>query len=330
MAISLHTDTALIQNPECYHSEYMRIFIFLALLSLSFGFISPDIVMAEGIVPCSGVGDGPSGVCETCHFVQLGNNLVQWLVGAMAAIATVAIVIGGLNMATAGGDTGKISHGKELIQNALIGFVILLAAWLIIDTIMKTLVGDTVPGFGPWNEISCMTANQPSATVTTAPGGGTGPGGVVVAPQGGALTQAQVQAQLGGIQVLSSGNCSDRTNPSCTSLDGIQQGALTEIVGTINSCTGCNLVITAGTEVGHTNPCHAGGTCVDIKCAGGCTPAQVLQVKNSAVANGSRVDYETLDCAKAAAARAQGVTAHCKADPGYGHITGEHFSLYTQ
>ncbi len=181
----------------------MRIFIFLALLSLSFAFISPDIVSAENIVPCNGVGDGPDGACQTCHFVQLGNNLVRWLVGAMAAIATVAVVIGGLNMVTAGGDTGKISHGKELIQNALIGFVILLAAWLIIDTVMKTLVGNgnTVPGFGPWHTIQCVT--QPAVTPPTGPGGTVGvvPGACTIADMTPITEPAAMQMEGGATLV---------------------------------------------------------------------------------------------------------------------------------
>ena len=42
------------------------------------------------------------------------------------------------------------SQATKLLTNAAFGLVIILAAWLIVDTIMKTLLGGD---FGPWNAI---------------------------------------------------------------------------------------------------------------------------------------------------------------------------------
>ncbi len=299
----------------------MRILLFTLLLGASSIFFLPNTSFAA-LVPCNGV------ECQTCHFIQLGSNIITWLITIMATICAIVVAIAGFKMVTAGGDAGAISEARGMITNVVVGFVILLSAWLVIDTVMKMFVKDNVEGYGPWNQIQCVT--QPQGGLQTSPltTGATSP--VAVVPGQDSLTHTAAVAALGGIQVVSSGSCTDRTNRNCTSLEGMQPAALTEIIGTVTGCAGCNLQITAGTETGHTNPCHVNGTCVDIRCANGCSDSQVLAVHTAATANGARVVYETISCAARDAARAQGLTAYCQSDPYYGHITGNHFSLYTQ
>lgn len=57
-----------------------------------------------------------------------------------------------------------------------------------------------------------------------------------------------------GIGISSSGNCSDRNNRSCTSLEQIRCRSIDGIVA-LKQSSGCGITITGGTEVG-----HAGGT----------------------------------------------------------------------
>ncbi|MGW6931471.1 hypothetical protein ACWGE0_15560 [Lentzea sp. NPDC054927] len=65
-------------------------------------------------------------------------------------------------------------------------------------------------------------------------------------------THAQATAQLraAGITWSSSGGCSDRNRPNCTSFDQVNQ---TSIAGakTFKRASGCALNITGGTETGH-------------------------------------------------------------------------------
>ena len=71
-----------------------------------------------------------------------------------------------------------------------------------------------------------------------------------------AVTQADAEAQLraAGIGWTSSGGCTTRSNPTCTSFSGIRQATISG-ARTLKSASGCGLTITGGTEVG-----HAGGT----------------------------------------------------------------------
>lgn len=249
---------------------------------------------------------------------------MTWFIQTMTIVIALIFAWGGMEMVMSGGDEGKVHHGKEKMTNSIVGFIILLSAWLVVDTVLKTFV--TGAELGVWNAIQCV--DPVARTQTSTPGSvSTLPSGTL--PSSG-LAHSDARAVLGGINVVSSGNCTDRTNKSCTSLDGIQQQALTEIKSVISSCTNCNLEITAGTEIGHSNSCHTNGTCVDIRCANGCSLDQVAQVDSTAKANGARVVYETLDCGARDAAIARGVRAYCQSDSGYGHITGNHFSLYTE
>ena len=57
-----------------------------------------------------------------------------------------------------------------------------------------------------------------------------------------------------GISWSSSGGCSDRNNPTCTSFDQVNLDSIRGII-TLKSASGCAINITGGTETG-----HAGGT----------------------------------------------------------------------
>src|SRR5688500_17841035 len=63
-------------------------------------------------------------------------------------------------------------------------------------------------------------------------------------------SQATAQLRAAGITWSSSGGCSDRNRPNCTSFDQVNQ---TTIAGakTFKRASGCALNVTGGTETGH-------------------------------------------------------------------------------
>lgn len=94
-------------------------------------------------------------------------------------------------------------------------------------------------------------------------GGSSGGGG----GGSGKLSQSQAASMLrnAGIAVSSSGNCSTRSNPHCTSLDQIRATTINGIIAFKRS-SGCAITITGGTETGHAAGTfsHANGYKVDI------------------------------------------------------------------
>lgn len=100
----------------------------------------------------------------------MGNTILLWLIGVLFALFAVFIFMAGVKLVTSGGNPEAKSAAKASFTNALIGILIVLAAWIMIDTVMKGLVvgdGDLSvvggTGFGPWNQIQCV--DQPVPTV---------------------------------------------------------------------------------------------------------------------------------------------------------------------
>jgi len=94
--------------------------------------------------------------------------------------------------------------------------------------------------------------------------------GVVAVEQASAVTkmthaQATAIFRAAGITWSSSGNCSDRNNPTCTSFTNINDSTVYG-VRTLKTASGCAVNITGGTETGHASGTysHWNGYKVDI------------------------------------------------------------------
>ncbi|MCA9355280.1 hypothetical protein KC865_01875 [Candidatus Kaiserbacteria bacterium] len=263
----------------------------------------------------------------------MANGIVKWLIGVLMVVFAVLIVVAGFKLVTSGGNPGAKEDAKNMIANAIIGIIIVLAAWLMVDTVMKGLLigGDgRIDGKLFWSKIECssLTASQAPRPVKLS--GSQPPLGV-----GTGRSESWVKGRFDdeGIVVLASGECTDPSQRQCTGLAGMQTETVEDIVDIHLACPECGVVVTAGTEIGHTNACHRNGTCVDIDCrpadnSGKCSLSNITSIHSAASASGRRAVYETQDCAERDAARAAGVEAYCSSDSGYGHITGGHFSIY--
>ncbi|MEU9744328.1 hypothetical protein AB0P45_18415 [Streptomyces niveus] len=66
------------------------------------------------------------------------------------------------------------------------------------------------------------------------------------------LSHATAASQLSnaGIGISSSGGCSNRNNPTCTSLDQVNSATIQGAI-TLKNASGCGLTVTGGTETGH-------------------------------------------------------------------------------
>ncbi len=157
----------------------LSVLIFL-VSGIFFGVI--PVQAAGGLIPC----DGPE--CQACHFIQLGQNLLNWFIKTMAAVITLIFAWGGMKMVMSGGNTEGVSEAKGMMTNAVIGFFILLASWLVINTVLVSVISKDSSiqerlGEGMWNQIECVAP----PTRTTATGGGASNADVVTGPGAGVL-----------------------------------------------------------------------------------------------------------------------------------------------
>lgn len=80
------------------------------------------------------------------------NGIYQFGVKLAAILAVMVIVYGGLVWLTAAGDKGRVGEAEKIITNALIGLVLSLGSYLLLDTInpdLKDLKRVTLTGIDP-------------------------------------------------------------------------------------------------------------------------------------------------------------------------------------
>ena len=104
------------------------------------------------IVPCDGTDVGGGTECTICHLATLAQNVLNTGIYIAIALSAILFAWAGWKYVTAGCNPGKATQAREVFTNVVIGLVIILAGWLVVDTLIKTLVKDG-GGFGPWNKI---------------------------------------------------------------------------------------------------------------------------------------------------------------------------------
>lgn len=71
---------------------------------------------------------------------QVIANLQMWLIGILAAMASLFLVLAGVLWATAGGDPGQVERAKAAFRNALIGYALAVLAPIFLH-ILQGIVG---------------------------------------------------------------------------------------------------------------------------------------------------------------------------------------------
>jgi hypothetical protein len=67
-------------------------------------------------------------------------SLQVWLVGILAALATLFLTIGGIRYLTAGGDPAEVERAKTALKSAAIGYALAALAPLLVS-ILQSVVG---------------------------------------------------------------------------------------------------------------------------------------------------------------------------------------------
>lgn len=124
------------------HTPKTKIIIFSAVFCLLL-FATPFFASSAGLVPCGGSGEPP---CSFSLLIELIQRIINFLLIIAAPIASILFAYAGFLYLTAGEESGKISKAHDVFLNVLIGIVIALAAWLVVNTINNALLK---PGYVP-------------------------------------------------------------------------------------------------------------------------------------------------------------------------------------
>ena len=65
-------------------------------------------------------------------------RIINWVLGLLGIIAVIMILIGGFQWMTAGGNEEKVEKAKKIISAAIVGLIIILLAWAIVNFVIGT------------------------------------------------------------------------------------------------------------------------------------------------------------------------------------------------
>ncbi|OGC84703.1 hypothetical protein A3F55_02455 [Candidatus Adlerbacteria bacterium RIFCSPHIGHO2_12_FULL_53_18] len=141
------------------------LFFVAALLWLSI----PLIADAQGLVPC-GVWEGPipeqntpayseyirtTTGCDLCSLGQLMQNIINFLIGLSVSVAAAMFAYAGFLYVTGGSNPTQISKAHKIFKSVLIGFLIAISAYLVVQTLLSVVFDQDFWIGGSWNELQC-------------------------------------------------------------------------------------------------------------------------------------------------------------------------------
>ncbi len=277
--------------------KYQKIIVLTVMILVFFSFAHDVFALNENYVPlaplpCIGasgtncVGNGASGSTKLSEYIP---NLFNFIVGIAAVLAFIMITMGGITYATSDAISGK-SKGREYIENALWGLLLVIGAWVILNTINPQIL-----------KFDLLIPNPNITTSST---------GVV---SGTVCTNCQ----------------SIGTLPTNGNTGGYVEAGLLVKLNSFNSqmnAANIGWVITEAypPTVIHRDPCHLNGTCIDARPVNQ-TVANINTFHNTAKAAGLNPQYEVPTQAAKTSLVASGVTIPIIVVPG---INNAHFSVY--
>jgi len=122
--------------------KYKKLFYFILSFSLLLTsyFLLPVFTYAQGgFIPC----DGVEVKCDFPMLMQLISNVMNYIVLMAFPLAIITIAYAGFTYMTTG-ISDKKSKARTMLLNVVIGFAVLLAAWVIVRTMLTVFVKDTI------------------------------------------------------------------------------------------------------------------------------------------------------------------------------------------
>ena len=291
--------------------------------------LSPTVAQAAAI-PFFGPiipQEGNQAVCAAGWgmLITVINNIIAFSITiAIVFVAPLMIAYAGFLFVVNPVNSEGIKKAKGVLLNTIVGIVIALAGWMIVDALMVVLYNPNATNggtrLGAWSQLITSGGFGPcidlrgSVPPTVAPP----PPGIVVGVPPGCPTCVSLTGR----------GLTCKTVLSCTLVPSVAD----RLVTLKSNFSGTWTVTEAfPPTVAHSNPCQADGTCIDAGFRGSTTytAANVAEFATDARSAGLRPVFETVSCSLRDQVRTQGVTAYCITDQGYSHITGNHFSVYS-
>jgi len=123
--------------------QVLLVFSLMAVGLVVFQFV-PALAQGTGLISGS---DQPGRLAEATggqgNLRQLVLTFLNFFLGFLGLIAVIMIIYGGVLYVTAAGEQEKVDKGKKIIMYAVIGIVIILLAFALVNTILGGLGAGT-------------------------------------------------------------------------------------------------------------------------------------------------------------------------------------------
>jgi len=131
-------------NPVTTTTGFGSIFSETQQNILSGGIVLTDDVNGCGYnIKTTSNPDGTGRMCGLGDIIKLIQRIIEYIFILVLPIVAIVFVYVGFLYITSGGDTGKHTKAKQAMTNLGIGILVVLAAWLIVKSILTTLGVDT-------------------------------------------------------------------------------------------------------------------------------------------------------------------------------------------
>lgn len=135
--------------------KYSNLFLIFFIVFL---FAFPFSVTADKFIPLVRCGGAGQDSCTLCDLFALFNRLIGFiLLRIVPILAVLMIVAGGGMFMMSGGSPQTISNAKALMQAAVIGLVLIYAAWFIVGLFLQLIGLAQVSQFQSWWESGFFT-----------------------------------------------------------------------------------------------------------------------------------------------------------------------------
>jgi predicted ATPase len=92
------------------------------------------------LIPAAAHADPGTATVAANSLPQVVANLQTWIMGILAAVATLFLVLAGVYWATAGGDPAQVDKAKGALRNALVGYGLAVLAPILLQ-VVRGIVG---------------------------------------------------------------------------------------------------------------------------------------------------------------------------------------------
>lgn len=125
-------------------------FIVLILFLTVVGFLVPADAQAFSLMggvngSCWSEGGESPGNCSICDVLRVVFNVGKFIFASMAAIALLMFLWGAIGLIFNGGNMETVAQSKKIILHTLLAVVIIMIAWLAVNTLISILA-DVEPG----------------------------------------------------------------------------------------------------------------------------------------------------------------------------------------